>query len=719
MLLKRLLLILLLSPVTGIHAQSTPCNSTGQLTRETYFSAVVGQNMFYTVYTPPCYYAGTATYPVLYLMHGSNDDDMQWVRLGFTQLLDERILLGEVPPIVLVMPFGNVIANRNRFDNFSWNQAFLTELIPDAEAKYTISTEAEYRAIGGISRGGFWAYQIAFSHPHMFSAVGGHSAFFDQYHAEPEHNPLDLALTVPNIGNMRLYLDRGIDDFASDGLDTMSQRLTERGVDFAYVVHPVGEHNNTYWSSHISEYLDFYVSDWLEPRNTVTDTQPSIFVTNTPVSQSLTETPVATASVTSEMLFPVVAFPGLQTSITMSELQAVANGHFDERLVLPQTIAERVNPHPETEIIADEQLRDSLWQSRIQYSLLPLSQITHDYRILLVDGMPIIEQLANYPFAGNISQLTRLTLSGVTALARNTRIALNNNGVAWATEAIQPYVTSSDFFHISNEVSFLESCPQTSADLLGGSSSFCSMPAHFEIFATLDVDIVELTGNHNNDYGYQAYRDTLTFFNTHDITTVGGGETIADARQPILLEHNGNSLALIACNASGPYYALVNEDENALGGIRPGAASCDWNWLEDILPALSEQVNVLIVSVQHIEVEDYQPLPEQQIDFRRIANLGADVVIGSQAHKPQTFEFYPTTRGEIAFIHYGLGNFFFDQPFWGNQRFFLDTLYIADGQLRAIELFTGIIDDFARPRPMTADESENFMFFMLVEQNGF
>lgn len=715
--LKRLLFVLIFLPIIWLNTQADACETTSQLTRETYFSPTVSQNMFYTVYTPPCYDVA-ATYPVLYLMHGSNEDDGQWTRLGLPQLLDERIHSGEMPPIIVVMPFGNLIANRNQFDNFSWNNIFLTELMPDAETKYAISTEKQLRAIGGISRGGFWAYQIAFANPDLFSIVGGHSAFFDLYHAEPMDNPLDLALSSQNIEMMRLWLDRGVDDFADDGLDIMADRLQQRGLEFTYTIFPVGEHNNIYWSAHIGDYLDFYIADWLQTSvtETTTPSQPSFFATNTPIA---TQAALQVETEQSELLLPVVAFPSLQTSITMAELQAVANGELDQRLILTPSVAAEMNTHPDTRIVELGELRNTLWQSRDSYSLLSLADIILEHRILLVDEMPILDQLASYPFAGDTSQLTRLTLSGVTALTRNTRLALDENGIEWASEALQSYVTSSDFFHISNEVSFIENCPQSTGDLLGGSTSFCSNPAHFELFNLLDVDIIELTGNHNNDYGYQAYDTTLDWYQQNDIATVGGGESIEAARQPLLIEHHGNSIALIACNNVGPYYALVNEETAALGGIRSGAAACDWNWLEATLPNLSQTVDVVIVSVQYEEVEDYLPLASQEIDFRRIANLGADVVIGSQAHKPQTFEFVPTERGEVAFIHYGLGNLFFDQPFWGNQRFFLDTLYIYDGQLGGIELFTGIIDDLARPRLMTPDERENFMFFMLVQQNGF
>jgi poly-gamma-glutamate synthesis protein (capsule biosynthesis protein) len=127
---------------------------------------------------------------------------------------------------------------------------------------------------------------------------------------------------------------------------------------------------------------------------------------------------------------------------------------------------------------------------------------------------------------------------------------------------------------------------------------------------------------------------------------------------------------------------------------------------------------VLIVSVQYIEVEDYLPLPDQRGFFRQLVDWGADVVLGSAAHKPQTFEWVQRGQDQPAWIHYGLGNLYFDQPFWGNMRFFLDTLMIYDGQLRAIELVPGIIEDQARPRLMTEEERFNFLYFMFVEQNG-
>lgn len=725
--LRRLLFLLVCLTTVWVQAQSPTCHEEhGSTTRETYFSSRLGQNMYYTVYTPPCYDANAAPYPVIYLMHGQFEDDRHWIRLGLPEVLDTMIQAGKIAPLVVVFPFGNVIADRNRFDSVSWANIFLYELMPHAEEHYHISTEKAYRAIGGISRGGFWAYQIAFSHPEIFAAVGGHSAFFDLHNASAEFNPLDLALNTPELSSMRIWLDRGADDYAAPGLDIMDQRLNEAGIEHQYTVYPEGEHNNAYWSQHLVDYINFYVATWSEA-STVSTPQNNVFATNTPLvplTPTITATPENIRSEDTVLYLPVVAFPSLQTSISHAQLQAIADGEYDENLVLSnsakaQLEAEGIHFHTDTRLVEDSELRDTLWKNRDWYSLLEIKQANVYYRVLLMDDFPVLKQLDNYPFAADDSHLTRLTLSGVTALTRNTRVALNEHGIDWAAEAIAPYVKASDYFHTSNEVSFVENCPQSNGVLLGGASSFCSKPEHFGLFNLLNVDIVELTGNHNNDYGYDAYRNTLAFYRENNISTIGGGETLAEARKPLILSHNGNTIAMIACNAAGPYYALVNEDANALGGIRGGAAACDWDWLETAIPKLSEQVDVVIVTVQYIEVEDYLPTGQQRIDFHHIADLGADVVIGTQAHKPQTFEFYHTKRGETAFIHYGLGNLFFDQNFWGNERFFMDTLYIESGQLRSIELFPGIIEDSARPRLMSLDERKNFLFFMFVEQNGF
>jgi len=677
--------------------------------------------MVYSIYVPPCYAETNRDYPVLYLFHGSNSTNQLWLDLGLPAAMDAGIASGDLPPFVVVMPYGGWMANENRFDNLSWENVFLTELMPNVEANLRVTTIREGRAIGGISRGGFWAYQIAFRHPDLFRTVGGHSAFFDEGHRPLEFNPLHLAQTAAGLDMLRIWLDRGRDDYAQFGFDQMHERLMAREIAHEYTVYPVGEHNNAYWSAHIAEYLAFYAAEW-EAQSLTPDPSPEGEGSEgTP--EAVTIAPQAGTGLS--LFLPAVAFQNLQTTIDSEQLYRVANGELDAKLVVSQSAADQIRAagiplDPLTRTVPDADLLALLWNSTDLYTLLPPAMLTPRYRVLNIgaDGGEAIYPLDMdaYPLtvatnAPNFdpSRLTRIAFSGVTALARNTLTAIDANSVQWAGEGILPYVTRPDYFHISNEVSFAPRCPESDEPVLGG---LCSKDAHFELFTMLDVDLVELTGNHNNDYGYNVYNRTLGFYQEADMLTVGGGETLAQARQPILLTQNGIRIGILACNWNGPDFALVSE---VPGDERPGATYCEMAWLREAIPALAAETDVVIVSVQYAEYDRTRPIDRQVNDFHALADLGADVVLGSQAHRPQQFEFYPTSDGREAFIHYGLGNLFFDQPVLENRRFFIDQLFIYEGRLLTVDLFTGIIDDFARPRPMTAEEQAEFLEFMFVE----
>ena len=77
-------------------------------------------------------------------------------------------------------------------------------------------------------------------------------------------------------------------------------------------------------------------------------------------------------------------------------------------------------------------------------------------------------------------------------------------------------------------------------------------------------------------------------------------------------------------------------------------------------------------------------------------------------------EFY-----EGAFVHYGLGNFFFDQM-WsdGTRQEFVDRLTFYDGRLLGIDLRTAILEEYGRPRPMTvgdpAPEADRARFLEMI-----
>ncbi len=706
---------LLILVVAGIAAllpavtvSAAGCNEAGSLTRETYLGAGSARPRYFTLYLPPCYEISTRIYPLLILLHGSNADDEQWLRLGFIEALEAAIKSGASPPMIVVLPFGDAIANENYFGGKGYDSV-LIEQLDHAQGRYRSDGRT---AIGGISRGGFWAYHVGLRFPGRFVAIGGHSPFFDPSHVEPRYNPLQLARSQDLSADMRLWLDRGSRDFAADGVDQMHVILRDRAVDHQYVVYSGAGHNEASWERNILDYLAFYSAALME----------------SPPSNSQAERRTETGR---ELWVPAAAFAALQTSIGRDQLDAILAGGFDQRLILSESAAHRlrehgIEPHRDARIVEDEDLERRLWRDKLSFTLLPFDELRLRLRPLWLDGKPVVDQIDGYPLifdsgAPNYhaSNLTRITLSGTTAIARQTRTAIDAIGVEAAASGIRDYVSASDYFHVTNEAPLADTCPQFSDKVLGGANSLCMKREHARLFDILNVDVVDMTGNHINDFGYDAFEDSLMLFEEAGMNIVGGGRSRDDAGKPLILSHNGNNIAWLACNAIGPYYALVNDDPSALGGLRPGAAFCDRAWLEDNLPVLGAQNDLVLLTVHYQEFETYTPTAQQRADFRAFAEWGADVVIGTSEHKPMTFEFYRTRRGETAFIHFGLGNLYFDQTFWGNKRFFLDTLYVYASKLLAVELFPGVIDDRARPRLLEGDDQFNFLHYMMIQQNGF
>ena len=255
-LLWSIVLVLLTMMSISVTAEEGACDEAGTLSRETYRSAVDGVARKYTLYLPPCYTSGADTYPVLTLLHGSNADDRQWLRLGFIDSLEALIHAATAPPMIVLMPDGGAVANENKFAGTTYDTILLDFLSQMSEQLRT----NDLRAIGGISRGGFWAYHLGLRFADDFVAIGGHSPYFDEDHAPAAFNPLDLAEYIDAGTHLKLWLDRGTRDYAADGVERMHLTLKRRQVPHEHNVYAGGDHSEDSWRLFISDYIAFYSS---------------------------------------------------------------------------------------------------------------------------------------------------------------------------------------------------------------------------------------------------------------------------------------------------------------------------------------------------------------------------------------------------------------------------------------------------------------------------
>jgi enterochelin esterase-like enzyme len=251
------------SPVPTYHCTE----SRGQVLEKAFSSSVAQDRVPYRIYLPPCYAQIDRRYPYAILLHGVGSDETEWTdTLGVNHILDSDIANGLLPPMILVMPKGGMLEYNNVFvDGASFDSFIVHDLIPEVETNYcTLSTPAG-RALAGISRGGFWVFEIGFRHPDLFGILAGHSAYFDPTNAPPSENPLDLAQTVTFASGTapRVWLDVAADDpDTRQGIDAFVQTLTARRLNPAYTVYPSGGHEPAYWQSHLQQYLAFYGQNW-------------------------------------------------------------------------------------------------------------------------------------------------------------------------------------------------------------------------------------------------------------------------------------------------------------------------------------------------------------------------------------------------------------------------------------------------------------------------
>ncbi len=295
-----------------------------------------------------------------------------------------------------------------------------------------------------------------------------------------------------------------------------------------------------------------------------------------------------------------------------------------------------------------------------------------------------------------------LAQTGVTALSRNMLTKLNKAGgdASYFAEKIKDFLSSKDLTHISNESSFTD---------YATSSNICADPRMIGAITAIGTDIVELTGNHNLDCGDDAAIDTIDQYNELGMMIVGGGKSAEEAAKPLLINQKGTGITFLAYNQSTGGATYDNT---------PGA---NQYYEEDVIKniaAAKERGDTVIVDIQYYECSAYVSTTEDttcdyansaagdQVGFfRHLIDLGADIVVGTSAHQPQTYELY----GD-GMIYYGLGNLFFDQIWWpGTTRSLILTHYFWKGKLLNTRITPTVFDADMQVKVMDEETAEWFV----------
>lgn len=241
----------------------------------------------YAIYLPPDYETSQRSYPVMYLLHGSGDDQTGWIQFGeVLRITDNAIKDGTVTPMIIVMPdansgkkgYFNDINNEWRYEDF-----FFEEFIPHVEKTYRIKGEKRYRAVAGLSMGGGGSFMYALHHPEMFSSACPLSASvgpstikdlkrrlartketYKDKDLQPymdRHNAISLINDMPaeKVKKVRWFIDCGDDDFLYEGNSLVHIAMRKKNIPHEFRIRD-GRHSWTYWRESLPTVLSF-VSD--------------------------------------------------------------------------------------------------------------------------------------------------------------------------------------------------------------------------------------------------------------------------------------------------------------------------------------------------------------------------------------------------------------------------------------------------------------------------
>ncbi|MDQ1086622.1 alpha/beta hydrolase family protein [Siphonobacter sp. SORGH_AS_1065] len=249
-------------------------------------SSILGKVVNYSILLPEGYETTNRRYPVLYLLHGLGDDETGWTQMGEVERIVEET---KAVPMIIVMPnaektwYMNSADGKIRYEDF-----FIKELIPYIDSTYRSRPQKNYRAIAGLSMGGYGTLLLATKHPEYFAAAAPLSAavFTDEeiVTMKPEDYQRRFGKVMPtelkgknrlsdhwqqfsifnlvqkqpveSLKSVRYYIDCGDDDHLIRANMALHTTLLDKTIPHEFRVHD-GGHTWTYWREALPKVLGF------------------------------------------------------------------------------------------------------------------------------------------------------------------------------------------------------------------------------------------------------------------------------------------------------------------------------------------------------------------------------------------------------------------------------------------------------------------------------
>ena len=227
--------------------------------------------------------------------------------------------------------------------------------------------------------------------------------------------------------------------------------------------------------------------------------------------------------------------------------------------------------------------------------------------------------------------------------------------------------------------------------------TFRAPPSALAALRAAGIDAASMANNHALDYGLEALAETLAAERDSGFPLVGIGADEDEAYTPFTADVRGRRVSVVA--------ATQVLDKSLVGswtatGAQGGVASA--RRVDRLTRAVREAAagSDTVIVFLHWGVEEQScPSADQRSLARAVVEAGADVVVGSHAHRLLGGGFL----GD-AYVHYGLGNFAFHPRDAEASRTGVLELRVGDDGVSGARWRPGRIDGGTRlPRLLEGD----------------
>ena len=174
--------------------------------------------------------------------------------------------------------------------------------------------------------------------------------------------------------------------------------------------------------------------------------------------------------------------------------------------------------------------------------------------------------------------------------------------------------------------------------------------------AKIGFDVISLANNHMLDQGAKGLKEAIDYWDSvNGVTRTGAYKNREDLNRVEYVEKNGLKIGLVAATqyTNGLYLPSGSELEIVY--------TSEEDIIESKIKAAKAQCDMVLVNVHWGNEYQTEPTQEQRNLAKKMAEWGADVIIGHHPHVLQPVEFIEKSDGTRTLIVYSLGNFISQQ----------------------------------------------------------